>query len=90
MQSLAGEPCKVKTGWTGRVRVKTIGIDGDSEHDVNEQAAGDELVLVLRKGEEVILYQGDEMPDLRISPVQPESRPIRYYGGHKPWRLHRM
>ncbi|MNY81127.1 hypothetical protein D3C86_2225300 [compost metagenome] len=50
---------------------------------------GDDLLqLQLAKGEETIIYQSAEMPDLSIRAVTVADRPIRPFGGLKPWRLY--
>ncbi|MNG37328.1 hypothetical protein D3C84_1246420 [compost metagenome] len=48
----------------------------------------DILQLQLAKGEEAIVYQSEEMPDLSIQVVTVADRPIRPFGGLKPWRLY--
>jgi alpha-L-fucosidase 2 len=87
VKSLAGEPCVIKTGWTGKVRWRTIGANG-AEHIFQLEPGEDQIVVDLCKGEEAVLYQGDVMPDLRIRPVEAKQKVVRYYGGHKPWRLY--
>ena len=42
-----------------------------------------EWVLELEKGEEVILYTGDEAPDLTMAPLAPNQDQRNYYGLHE-------
>lgn len=87
VKSLAGEPCIVRTGWTGVVRWRKAGT-AVPEATVDLGTQQGEIALNLQKGEEAILYPDGELPDLRIRPVSPSARPVRYFGGHKPWRLY--
>ncbi|NEW08272.1 hypothetical protein GK047_19915 [Paenibacillus sp. SYP-B3998] len=89
VKSLAGEPCVMRTGWKGVVRWKKTGANA-VEQTTYLNASIDEIVLDLRKGEEVIMYQGNVAPDLRIRPVESERKVVRYFGGHKPWRLYEL
>ncbi|KPV56248.1 hypothetical protein QJ48_28655 [Paenibacillus sp. A3] len=87
VRSLAGEPCIVRTGWTGIVRWRKAGTAA-AEVTVDLGTKEADIALDLQKGEEAILYPDGELPDLRIRPVSPSGRPVRYFGGHKPWRLY--
>ncbi|KEQ25900.1 glycosyl hydrolase family 95 catalytic domain-containing protein [Paenibacillus tyrfis] len=87
VRSLVGEPCIVRTGWTGIVRWRKAGTAA-AEAMVDLGAQEGDIALDLQKGEEAILYPDGELPDLRIRPVSPSGRPVRYFGGHKPWRLY--
>ncbi|WP_127488714.1 glycosyl hydrolase family 95 catalytic domain-containing protein [Paenibacillus ehimensis] len=87
VKSSAGEPCIVRTGWTGVVRWRKAGT-AVPEATVDLGTQQGEIALNLQKGEEAILYPDGELPDLRIRPVSPSGRPVRYFGGHKPWRLY--
>lgn len=87
VKSLAGEPCVVKTGWRGPVGGQLISSSG-KVHVIPHWHMEDELSLDLKQGEEVILYQGEVMPDLEIHPVAASDKVVRYYGGHKPWRAY--
>ncbi|MEK3912239.1 glycoside hydrolase family 95-like protein [Paenibacillus sp. FSL H7-0331] len=97
VKSLAGEPCKIKTGWSGAVNMMAIGpasawsrseshATGVVELQPDERGV---VELSLVNGDEVVLYQGDTVPDLVIhAAAQIKEQPIRYFGGHKPWRVH--
>lgn len=72
IESLAGEPCAVKTGMTGPL--KTLG-----SRDFKLTDAGNGVVRIdLRKNESVILYT-DPLPDLTIAPV-PVMDAENYWG----------
>lgn len=63
VKSLAGEPCKIKTGYTGVIKIAGI-------NDKAFKYLGDGIVqLTLQKGETATLYTGDQVPDTRIQPV---------------------
>ncbi|NOU88721.1 DNRLRE domain-containing protein [Paenibacillus sp. LMG 31460] len=63
VQSLAGEPLKIKTGLSGTVKAY-----GNRTFNVTDLGNG--VVQVdLQKDESVILYAGSSLPDLTISPV---------------------
>ncbi|MCS7460881.1 hypothetical protein N0M98_12080 [Paenibacillus doosanensis] len=85
VKSLAGEPCVVKTDWTGTVMCKLTGTDREAAANGQE---GGFIRLQLRRGEEALLYPEGEQPDFVIRPVSAGAagRPIRPFGGHKPWR----
>ncbi|KRE64753.1 glycosyl hydrolase family 95 catalytic domain-containing protein [Paenibacillus sp. Soil750] len=87
VKSLAGEACLIKTGWHGRIRWNIIGVDG-TERVSGETVIHDELSLELKKGEEAFLYPGEEVPDFHVRPVGGRDEVVRYFGGHKPWRLY--
>jgi alpha-L-fucosidase 2 len=87
VKSLAGEPCLIKTGWQGRIRWDIIGVDGAARVS-GETVIKDELSLELETGEEAVLYPSEEVPDLHVRPVGGEDKVVRYFGGHKPWRLY--
>lgn len=75
--SLAGEPCRLKADFSGPM--KTIGT-----HEIWTNKAGDtEWSLELEKGEEIILYSGDEAPNLTIIPLTPNPDQRNYYGLHE-------
>jgi alpha-L-fucosidase 2 len=86
VRSLEGEPCRIRTGWHGIVRWKLLGSDIQHSTVLNEKEGF--IQIDLAKGEEVILYQGNEMTELSIQSVNVPGRPIRLFGGHKPWRLY--
>jgi hypothetical protein len=63
IRSLAGEPCVVAPGLPGAVRVS-----GDREHAL-EQVRPGFFKLDLVKGEEVVLWSGERMPDFVVAEV---------------------
>ena len=63
IKSLAGEACVVMPGLEGRVQVA-----GSRAFALTEMNAG-VYSLDLKKGEEAILWSGEKMPDLTLSPV---------------------
>lgn len=86
VKSLAGEPCLIKSGWRGVVRWNITGKENDFSTVVDENEGF--LHIDLAEGEEAILYQSDDRPELHIQAVHMPERPIRPFGGHKPWRLY--
>ena len=63
IKSLAGEPCLVKTGFAGPIKV--AGINAKAL----ENLTGGMVQLSLKKGETATLYTGDQLPDITIKPV---------------------
>ena len=72
--SLAGEPCRlqadlfapVQTMGTAEIPIKPI---GEAEWEIG-----------LRKGEEIILYDGSESPDLIVTQLTSKAGQLNYYG----------
>ena len=60
---------------------------GSKPISVKRSAAGI-FELDLQKGEYVILYTGNELPDLTVKPNEAEATLCNYFGGNKPWRLY--
>ncbi|NOV03708.1 hypothetical protein GC097_27240 [Paenibacillus sp. LMG 31457] len=87
VKSLAGEPCLIKTGWSGIIRWNVIDVYG-AVRGSGETVIDDEISLDLDTGEEAVLYPGEEGPHLRLRPVEGTEKVARYFGGHKPWRLY--
>jgi hypothetical protein len=92
VKSLAGESCKIRTGWSGSVQMAVLGAStGDggigTPGSIVEPDTDGSISLNLLAGDEVVLYQGAVLPELIIRPVA-HGGPVRYYGGHKPWRLY--
>ncbi len=75
--SLAGEPCRLKADFGGPV--KTINTDKTRVTTADDT----EWALELEKGEEIILYTGDEAPDLTMAPLAPNPDQLNYYGLHE-------
>jgi alpha-L-fucosidase 2 len=86
VKSLEGEPCLIRTGWKGKVRWVIAGSGKEFSADIN--AGSESIRLDLHKGEEAFLFQGEVMPEFRMAPVAAEGRPVRPFGGLKPWRLY--
>jgi alpha-L-fucosidase 2 len=75
IESLAGEPCKVKTGINGVVKIY-----GKRKFQIDDLTDG--VVKVdLKKGEYVILYSGNSLPDLTVQPVKVNDT-INYWGNN--------
>ncbi len=72
--SLAGEPCRLQadlfaplqTTGTAEIPIKPI---GEAEWEIG-----------LRKGEEIILYDGSESPDLIVTQLTSKASQLNYYG----------
>lgn len=74
IKSLAGEPCRIRPGLNGPLRVI-----GSRDIKVNELEAG--LVTIdLQPGEEVIIHSGDQTPSLVVEPVEPEAEAANSFG----------
>ncbi|GIP33256.1 glycoside hydrolase family 95-like protein [Paenibacillus sp. J2TS4] len=83
IESLAGEPCRIRTGWP------TDRIASASDRSLAMKSCGDGIVeLDLRKGEAATLYLQDEAIDFTLRPVAAQSHLCRFFGGNKPWRLY--
>jgi hypothetical protein len=72
IKSLAGEPCVVIPGLEGPVRVS-------GNHVVTETRPG-MYTLNLKKGEEAVLWSGDRMPNITLSPVEGEKDQYNPFG----------
>ncbi|MFE6797141.1 glycosyl hydrolase family 95 catalytic domain-containing protein [Paenibacillus chitinolyticus] len=86
VKSLAGEPCEIRTGWTGAVHWRLAG--EAACHVVQVADSRESITLPLNAGDDAILYPAGEEPELRIGPASGKTGPVRYFGGSKPWRLH--
>jgi hypothetical protein len=88
VQSLAGEPCRVKPNLPGPVRAA-----GKRELSLRDLGGGDELDL--RQGEEALLYCGDTSPQPIVTPLPAQEGKCNRYGlagrsGVENGLLHRM
>lgn len=82
IESLAGEPCRVVTDMEGDILAsgsRTVSgvrrVDGFLELDIH-------------KGEKVILYTENSIPELHIKSVDADKNLCNFFGGNKPWRLY--
>ncbi|MGO1056165.1 glycosyl hydrolase family 95 catalytic domain-containing protein [Crossiella sp. CA198] len=66
IRSLAGEPCRVRTGIPGRLAVR----DSHGRPHRYKQGADNTIEIELRRGEEVIVHAAGARPDLTIAPVK--------------------
>jgi hypothetical protein len=73
VRSLAGEPCRIKPSLSGSVKAANSGVAVKSLGD-------DAYELALRKGEEILLYSGDKVPDAVVVPVAAAKEKCNYYG----------
>lgn len=88
IRSLAGEPCRVQTGWQGQCCWR---LDGSREEQVVDLEPGSGLVsLPLSAGQAALLYREAAALEQPVRPVAAvsSSAPVRPFGGNKPWRLH--
>ncbi len=70
IKSLAGQPCRIRPGLQGPVKAT-----------VPFKPAGEGVYdLELAKDAEAILYSGDTMPNLTVTPVAADSSRCNYYG----------
>jgi len=74
IKSLAGEPCAVKPSMDEGIR-----ISGKKEYELKELVDGF-CEINLKKGEEIILYQGNEKPEITIEPIAMELDKVNYFG----------
>ncbi len=81
VKSLAGEPCRVRTSIDGAVHaVRT----DDAGKRMTVKTVEDGVVAIeLKKGEEVVLYGGDKMPEAVVSPVTADPAKCNFYGAKK-------
>ncbi len=74
--SLAGEPCRLKADLLAPLQ--TVG-----KREIPIRPIGDaEWEIDLKKGEEVVLYDGNESPDLIVAPLKSKPGQLNYYGLH--------
>ena len=76
IKSLSGQPCIVRTGWTGDI--KTTGKRKFTVTNKNE----DKIVIDLKKGEEVILYTGAKPSSFFITGATTDKNE-NYWGLHQ-------
>jgi hypothetical protein len=76
VKSLAGAPCIVKTDLKGRV--KLIG-----PSSANMKQKDGQIELTLKKGEEAVIYTGDQPPSLEITNLPVMSDKINSWGVRK-------
>ena len=70
VKSLAGEPCRIRPGIEGTIKANVpIKPAGDGTYDIQ-----------LAKGQEAVLYTGEEKPMMLIAPVAAEPTRCNYYG----------
>ena len=67
IQSLAGEPCRVRPGMAGVIRIR-----GERDHQFQQVSAGT-YEIDLRKGEEVLLYQDSSEDGKTQAPTAKKS-----------------
>lgn len=82
VESLAGEPCRIVTDLQGELQVA-----GSRPISWKRQEEGT-LEVDIQKGEKILLYSGDTMPEIKFEPVKAEESLCNYFGGNKPWRLY--
>ena len=72
--SLAGEPCRLKTDLADPIHI--LG----KRQDMVRRVSADLLELNLFKGESVVVYSGESVPDLAIIPVSSPISQANAYG----------
>ncbi len=77
IESLAGEPCRIKADFAGPVKVLA-----DRKLAVKQFSEG-VLELDLHKGEAAVLYAGNTLPPLNVEPVASQSGIPNWYGSRK-------
>jgi hypothetical protein len=76
IKSLAGEPCRVQPNLVGRAHVLINGTQISVE-----PSAGGIYELSLDAGDEAVLYSGETVPDLIISPLPVAPEDMNPFGG---------
>jgi alpha-L-fucosidase 2 len=74
IKSLKGEPCIIMPALDGKIQVS-----GNRKFELKEIKQG-RYSLDLKQGEEAILWSGDQMPDLTISPLPAEPGKSNSFG----------
>ena len=75
VKSLAGEPCRLKPSIEGEICIVKNG------QTVQKSLNKDETIdIVLKKGEEALIYTGNEVPDLTISMVHIKESESNFWG----------
>ena len=74
IKSLKGEPCIIMPALDGKIQVS-----GNRKFELKEIEQG-RYSLDLKQGEEAILWSGDQMPDLTISPLPAEPGKSNSFG----------
>jgi hypothetical protein len=74
VQSLAGEPCRIKPTLPGPVRAA-----GEREFALRDLGGG-VYELDLRQGEEALLYCGDKLPETTVEPWPAQEGKCNRYG----------
>lgn len=75
VKSLAGEPCKIRPSMQGKISIDMNGQTVQKSVNKNEI-----IEIELKKGEEAIIYAGNEVPDLTISPVHINEGEYNFWG----------
>lgn len=74
LKSLAGEPCRVRTGLAGQVKAT-----GARSFKITQVADG-VVEIDLGKGEEVMLYAGEKIPPAIVAAVAAQPDRLNWYG----------
>jgi alpha-L-fucosidase 2 len=74
IKSLAGEPCIINPSLLGMPHISS------PNNNTMEEAEKGFYKIDLKKGEEVILYQGDSKPEFIIEPLVLESGSLNHFG----------
>lgn len=87
IKSLAGQPCRIRTDFAGKVRLAA------SMAIIMRELGNGEYALDLREGDEVVLYAEEHAYNIAgglptVQPVAATAHLCGYFGGRKPWRLY--
>lgn len=75
IKSLAGEPCRIRPSIQGEISIVKNG------KTTQKNIAKNEIIEIeLKKGEEVVIYAGNKVPDLIISPAQINEGEHNFWG----------
>jgi len=76
VKSLAGEPCRVQPNMDGQVKLLVNGMPVELP-----SAVGGLYELPLGKGDEAVLYTGQNIPDLTVTPLPVAPEDANPFGG---------
>ncbi|MDB4582023.1 hypothetical protein N9164_02605 [Draconibacterium sp.] len=75
IKSLAGEPCNIRTSIPGEISIVK------NRKTVKRNISKDEIIEIkLKKGEEAVIYSGNKITDLTVSPVQINKGEYNFWG----------
>jgi alpha-L-fucosidase 2 len=82
VKSLAGEPCRIKPALEGEIKIRLGdgGASRKSEEIALKKVEEGVYTVALKKGDEVLLYSGEKVPEAFVVSVAAEKAKCNYYG----------